>query len=90
MNGADVEVAKLAETERINAITEFTEVHGKDYADTILATNPSMETIKVLTAGKKAALSTNVGSNHNYEPPEKVNSGVKFRPDPNTGKLEVK
>lgn len=52
----------LEENERNSIIEEFTATHGETFAKRFLATNPSLESIKVLTAGKKVDLSKDVGS----------------------------
>jgi hypothetical protein len=67
---ADGKAELVAETEKLTAINAFKEVHGEDFAKTFLATNPSIEQIKVLTASKKVFLSKEVGSSQSATPQE--------------------
>lgn len=59
---ADGKAELVAETEKLTAINAFKETHGKEFAEAFLATNPSIEQIKVLTASKKVEHSKNVGA----------------------------
>lgn len=78
-----------ATSEKEAAVTDLKTVMSEEAATGYLATNPSVDQIKSIANILKANSSGEVGSSHSFEPTEKVSSGVKLRPNPETGKLEV-
>lgn len=67
---ADGRTEFIAETERSTAIEEFKQTHSKEFAESFLSTNPSIEQIKILTAGKKVDLSKGPGTSQSSQPEE--------------------
>lgn len=65
---ADGRAEIIAETERSTAIEEFKQTHSKEFVEAFLSTNPSIEQIKILTAGKKVDLSKGPGTSQSYQP----------------------
>lgn len=65
---ADGRAEIIAETERSTAIEEFKQTHSKEFVESFLSTNPSIEQIKILTAGKKVDLSKGPGTSQSYQP----------------------
>lgn len=65
---ADGRTEFIAETERSTAINEFKQTHSKEFAESFLSTNPNIEQIKILTAGKKVDLSKGPGTSQSYQP----------------------
>lgn len=79
-----------AKAEMEGAVTELKAIMSEDAAKNYLATNPTVDQIKSITAIMRANSATQVGSSKGSEPPEEKSSvSIQFTPDPYTGKLNA-